>query len=68
MTKRKAMYEEITHEVAVYWCISCRELIGPDLSEDVGAEMAIGDHKGHLCKFVDKWTETEEVKVRGEPA
>jgi len=65
---RKAMYEEITYEIAVAWCHSCREMIGPDLSEDVGAEIAIGYHEGHLHTVVDTWTKTEEVKVRGEPA
>lgn len=48
-------------ERAVAFCNDCKEVIGPGWSEDVGAEMAIGEHEGHDTEILKEWTITVPV-------
>lgn len=56
-------WETEEYDIAVAWCISCKEMIGPTHADDVGYQMGLGKHGGHLVKLVDEWTVEVNVSL-----
>lgn len=55
--------QTVTLYYAVGWCYDHKEVIGPDRSEDVGWEMAMGEHEDCETENIDEWKEDVEVPV-----
>jgi len=59
MTQRDKAPDVMSFPVSVAWCRTCKEVIGPDLAEDVGESVAIGEHETCDTEIIDTWEETE---------